>query len=71
MDKTNQTGQEENFPPVPIVIPDECGDSLWDAVLNQDKQRNAAAMLQQLAAVTKNQEDQPANQATPSSNPEP
>ena len=71
MDKTNQTGQEESSRPDPIVIPDECGDSLWDAVLNQDQQRNAAVLLKQLAAVTKRQEDQPATQATPSPNPEP
>lgn len=43
----------------PIVIPDECGDAMWDAVLEQEVKacdvkvisKNAAALLNSIDAV--------------------
>jgi hypothetical protein len=54
----------------PIVLPDECGDSLWDAVLQQDSRncpdknsnKNAASLQHELAL---KQGEAPGNKFTP------
>jgi hypothetical protein len=34
--KKDVTDEKDNAADEPVVIPDECGDTMWDAVLEQD-----------------------------------
>lgn len=57
--KKNLIQEKENPEHEPIVIPDECGDSLWDEVLRQkvkacdvkDISKNASSLLNRIDAV--------------------
>lgn len=60
----NLKSHANNSADEPIVIPDECGDSMWDAVLAQEvKTCNVKEISNTRKSVNRPQEDSRSNEA--------